>query len=888
MRLVDMMKRDSRVEESGTFRQSMDDEATRVALYMAAFRDECTHRLRGDPVPFRTTIDRGTKGGVRFSPFYYYPFLFASGFPSIPAEKLHDLALANRILLEAILLSDKRIDEAQRWTPEDLFLVDSYYQKALEILFPLFPLEHPFWQETQRWFFQYAHAIYKEQTRHRCQISSYTHQEFYEISTGKVALIKTNLLAMSWLSNDSGALAPLMESQDRFLVGFQCFDDLRDWKEDLQQRNFTFLLTRVFSEGALQQRGTADECPSRGEVGQVLYHKGIAEDHLRLAERYFQEALDFAKEADVPAWIGVVKGFLQHCNTLRLDLGEIRRRAVGKMNSEQRRPRAPEETTEKAEAERVAAYLERALLFLVRSQQSDGSFHLERSAYPYMSPSIPLPPSRMATSLVFMAVEPLQNLHPRLPPLCLRASQWLARPQTVPPNPDLPQVLEECFVSTNTRANELFEFDSALDDGLPLSPHGLFWANMIFRASTTNIRLPKLESLVEDCIHREHYVPWTHTYSPAPSDLARTRGACSPTLPLLLFCQALGSQLPQTPLHQYLLRRYRSEGTWNHPTETALTLLCLLTTGYQGPELYAAAETLIRTQEADGSWPPNAFYEQDDSFYGSRELSTAWCLLALFIYHLPGPFPTDHQRSPYTLRGEDTCPEIVVHEDQPDDIHSHTVSTLKQLRSVLPPPWPQTICIGHWPTMPPHFLLNKDESMTIGVNLLEHHRNPSLSITQRPLRVEILMAMMKAHRYRIRGALKDRLEQIYVAGLALCTSGRIWPNQYPWQQLGMERLDWSWCLEHEAFLWDELKRFLLHPTPKTPHFQWLLPDQQPTPDCPIPRGASLFLGKRLFEESYNDGNARQTVSDLLCRGRPDIVRVFRRKTGLESNENRFA
>jgi hypothetical protein len=189
--------------------------------------------------------------------------------------------------------------------------------------------------------------------------------------------------------------------------------------------------------------------------------------------------------------------------------------------------------------------------------------------------------------------------------------------------------------------------------------------------------------------------------------------------------------------------------------------------------------------------------------------------------------------------------------------------------------------------MPPHFLLNQDEGMAIGVNILVHHRNPVLSVTQRPLKVEILMAMMTAHRCRIRGALRDRLERIYVAGLALWTSGRIWPELSPWHQLGMEKLDWSWCHEHEAFLWDELKRFLLHPARKNPHFRWLLPDQKPSSGCPIPKGGSLFLGKRLFEEFYNGEDLRQSVSDMLCRGRPDIVRTFRRKSGLEISENRF-
>ena len=152
--------------------------------------------------------------------------------------------------------------------------------------------------------------------------------------------------------------------------------------------------------------------------------------------------------------------------------------------------------------------------------------------------------------------------------------------------------------------------------------------------------------------------------------------------------------------------------------------------------------------------------------------------------------------------------------------------------------------------------------------------------------VDIVMAVMMAHRCRLVGALKDRLERLYVAGLALWVCARIWPLQTLWQQLGMRKLDWSWCLQHEAFLWGELKRFFLHPSPKSPLFQWLLPDRKPSDSCPIPAGGSLFLGRSLFTESFAREDGVLDVGNLLRLDRPSIVRTFRRKVGLESNENR--
>ena len=856
----------------------LDDEAKRVAREMASFRNERVDRLYGPFTPLRDRITSEVprkpsqnSGHIGFSPFYYYPFLFVSAFPSVAVKDLRTLALANRVLLEAILLSDKKIDETRPWTPTDFYLVDVYFHKALEMLIPLFPLEHEFWNKTQEWFLQHGRAIIREQIHHRNRLCPYTQEEFFEISTGKVALIKTNLLAISLLSDTSDILEPLMESQDRFLAGFQCFDDLRDWKEDLRHGNFTFLLTRVLFAGGLHPHvGRGNPVP-RDEVGQVLYHQGIAEEQLRLAEHYFRQALDSAKYIHVPNWVETVTGFLRHCQTMRHDLAEIRRR-----------------TTRETGPKVVSTRLAEALDFIVHSTPSPGGFPVAQSEYPYMNPSTPLASSRFTTFLLRLALAPLQNMEPRLPALLLRVSDWLALSQKVPAKPSLPVAMEESFLPLPTDRNALLDLDQGLDGTLPLRPHGLFWAHLLFTASRGNVHLPKLKSLVETSIHQADYFPWTHSPSSESTNPSSHQTVCHPLLPLLLFCQAMGPDLPRKPLHDYLLRRSRKTGTGNNPTETALTLLCLLSTGYQGPELSLAAEKLIRSQEPDGSWPPNSLYEQTNLFYGSRELTTAWCLLALFLFHLGPGLPATQENPLEGPKPPEPEPAIVLHTNLPRRLGGLTRSVLGELRTVLSPPWPCTLYVGHWSSMPPHFLLNTDQRLVIGVNVLPHRKGRALSTGRRPLRVEIVMAMMLAHRCLRQGLLRDRLERIFVGGLALSFCGRAWHRYTPWERLGMRNLDWAWCCEHEAFLWEELRRFLLHPSPKQPVFRWLQPDPPESSDSPIPKGASLFLGQSLFENPTDDQEPCKQINNLLDKGLPDILRTFRKKVGLDSDENFFS
>lgn len=853
-------------------------EAGRVAEAMSSLRGECLKRLRGafgvPPLREDSAHSRRSSRGAAntgFSPFYYYPFLFAGAFPSVRMDDFRTLALANRILLEAILIADRKIDEDQPWSPTDFYLHDIYFHKALELLLPLFPLDHAFWQKTQEWFLQHARAIIKEQSRHRHRLCRYTRDEFYEIATGKVALIKTTVLAMDLLSGAPGPLetrTAILESQDRFLAGFQCFDDLRDWKQDLRHRNFSFLLTRALTEGRLSHLLRGNGPLPQEDVGRVLYYRGIAEEQLGLAEEYFQGAIDLVGEIDVSDWTNMIREFLRHCHTLRRDLAEIRRRS-----------------TRKGTPKGIEACLSGALDFIVRSAGPCGGFSLARSSYPYMTPSSPLASSRFVTFCLCAALGPLQGMDARLPPLLGKASRWLNRAQRSVVDTSLPAPLEESFAGIATGEPEPAIFDEEPDNPRALPPHGLFWAYLLFTAARKGLRLPKLESRVRDSIRQADYRPWTHGGPGGSSLHPPSRGVCHPLVPLVLFCGAMGSRLPRMPIHEYVLRRCRTAGAENNPTETVLRLLCLLSTGYRGPEASLAADQLRRTQEPDGSWSPNPLYEMEQLFYGSRALTTAWCLLALFVYHLGPRLPAGGEKDPRPPDRQTPSPAIVLHEGLPKRLDGSARSMVNKLLAILLPPWPHTLYIGHWPAMPPHFLLHTGQGIVAGVNTDPRHAEPALSTGRRPLNVEIAMAMMSAHRCLRMGALRDRLERAYVGGAALHACAEIWPRQPPWDRLGMTKMDWDWCREHEPFLWEELRRFLLHPAPGQLPFRWLLPDAPAASGSPIPRGACLFLGKSLFSGPADGRRKGLRINDLLGNSRADILRMFRRKAGLDSNEH---
>lgn len=81
-----------------------------------------------------------------------------------------------------------------------------------------------------------------------------------------------------------------------------------------------------------------------------------------------------------------------------------------------------------------------------------------------------------------------------------------------------------------------------------------------------------------------------------------------------------------------ILDRRQEDGSFGEPFETALALNSLLNLGHRQPGLFEPAVRflLARQREEDGSWPRAAFYiDFFGGFYGSEELTTAFCLEAL-------------------------------------------------------------------------------------------------------------------------------------------------------------------------------------------------------------------------------------------------------------------
>jgi len=519
----------------------------------------------------------------------------------------------------------------------------------------------------------------------------------------------------------------------------------------------------------------------------------------------------------------------------------------------------------------------RALRYLATRQTREGGFPLYVSPCAYLNPAEALPPSRGATRLIQRCLAPLRDLGELPARLWDGCGRWLERSgDALPSHPRLPAPFERSFPPAFADPR-----DPAPPAGLI---NGLFWAERLEQAHQRGLRLPELERFAARCLRAGDLSSWDRLAAANPGEERTARAACRPFLPLLLLLQAPGPDLFAPSLRaltrDYLACRQRTIGGWGNPTDTALLLLCLQAAGHAGREMHRGAEKLTFLQEADGSWPPNAFYREGDHYYGSREVTTAWCAAALFLHTWGAAAEALPPQDAHLGRPGAPLPEPCLHPGIPPSVKAQAARAAERVAAYLPPDAHPLLYLGRWDSMPPHFLLPYRDDLFVGVNLAPGPRIPPASTALRPVETEVALALFLAARYLRRGRQRDRLERIFVLGLALSVCERLWPNRSFAEHAGLPSLDARWCAEHEPYLWGRVRDLLTGTEPDRNVHRWLLPRGGGAFQGPIPPGASLYVGRSLFRDLAAHGGPHPgEVNDLLGAGLEEILQAFRERTG---------
>lgn len=805
--------------------EMLERESQEVSAAMAAFRREVLLRLDPEgaiwplPPPEGKTEDgqsrvRPRPGAKRvgFSPFYYYPFLFASAFPGADVERLRLLARANRFLLEAVLVLDSRMDTDRPVDPVDLHLLEAHYHRAMEILVPVLPPDSEFWLRCRDLYIRYGRSVLREILFHRFRLAPYPVEEFKTISAGKAALLQTTVLALCAWTGSEQYRSALEASQEAFLCGFQAIDDLKDWREDYARQNFTYLLTRVLKRAGWVREVELGCGPSVEDVGRALHFHGSAQEQLDLAEALFQEASRAVSSVPVPLWKEVLEAYLAGTRAMKADMAEIRRR------ERIRAARVCASRSEKgsghgASLQRIEECARRGIRFLAESQQAGGAFRLAVSPNGYMRPSRRLGSSRAATEFVTRSLAVLEGAAPEASDLRERAAAWL-QCGSFSEEEWFQNPLERAFGADSAedwvRAAQAYLDTGRVEDAMFPLPEEALVAELLYRTASGKIAWPGLDlSLFQRGLGGR----WGRTEDLGAADIElEKRGFLRPLLVSYLFSRAWEAwgEAGSGPALATLGDRVVAEGPQiaqrAHLTDVALALACLARSGGPTERIVPLVERLVWNQEVDGSWPPNAFYVRGLHCYGSRDVTTAWCLEALVL--CLKALPRGGQDLGRVRPAPTECEPVVtieLHAGVSPDILPNLKKEAGRCALWLPLPGAIRMYVGRWESMASRFVTLREGQPILGLQT-DGSGVTGCSAAKRPLEAELALGWVEAAWKLLGRPLGSWKERLFVGGLGMMLCRRLWPSREPWAQAGLSRLDWRWCRENEWFLREGMRR----------------------------------------------------------------------------------
>ncbi len=327
------------------YQNSLKEEFDRVRKSLLEFHNDFYERILAVPgmktldLPLISQTSEGpliiqTSDG-KFSSsicYYFYPWLFSDAFPEIDKKDLDVLCEIAQLYAESLIEFDKVIDNQLQYPEimQTVTMISSQYKLSITIrkLAQLFDSTNPFWKRFDQLFSNYILQVLGEKTDISLKVPPL--QEMERSAIDKVALAKIITAAMSELTGKKEILSKLEKSQDLFAVGYQLYDDVKDWRKDYRSGQYSYLLKKAFSEFCIVNETKDIKLPPTDDFGRHLFISDIIPDTLELAAVYLNRAEDVVIKINCSKWISWIELHKRNILNLRSDIIELRRREIDK------------------------------------------------------------------------------------------------------------------------------------------------------------------------------------------------------------------------------------------------------------------------------------------------------------------------------------------------------------------------------------------------------------------------------------------------------------------------------------------------------------------------------------------------------------------------------
>lgn len=233
--------------------------------------------------------------------FYeYYPKLFHNYFAEIDSEKIEVLCNAGHDYYLSVLDLDSVIDNKEL---NKIFRVLNLQKSSIKKLSSIYPIQHIFWQYWNKRKIEYFEAISLEKKLwNNPNEENYNDVADMKSAFGKVAI--DCLFALS-KNKDDEIYNLLLESHKYFSIGFQLYDDIIDFTEDFNKKQFNWAvyeLSRVINFSKYNNDSNT--------LNKLFYINGISITVFEKSIYYLEKAEKIVEKLSIDSlWLNTINEF---------------------------------------------------------------------------------------------------------------------------------------------------------------------------------------------------------------------------------------------------------------------------------------------------------------------------------------------------------------------------------------------------------------------------------------------------------------------------------------------------------------------------------------------------------------------------------------------------
>lgn len=273
-----------------------------------------------------TVCLHGSFNDPRATVYDCYPYFFLPAFPPLAPPDIRPLSLAGRLFACSIILYDKVMD---RTCPAYLATSHALSIQAMQLegyrlLHKLFAPEATFWHRFRAYYVDHAEACLAEQQFNTGERGwhEFTEELALRIAMGKNGVARATIAGLAEMAGDDRLYAPFVEAVECFNVASQMWDDLCDWKEDLQTGTPSLLLSRLVGERPVF-RNADEQARAVASLARDLYYGGSARHVLELALVSLDRADCLTAGYPELPWRSVAGDLRKRCRLLLEDITRI-------------------------------------------------------------------------------------------------------------------------------------------------------------------------------------------------------------------------------------------------------------------------------------------------------------------------------------------------------------------------------------------------------------------------------------------------------------------------------------------------------------------------------------------------------------------------------------